>query len=93
MMDRGVEVFFSGMVQGVGFRFTARSLAVKYKIRGWVANLPDGRVQLLAEGAQENLDSFLGDLKVRFDRQIVDLRLQEVEPCADYKNFQIKITI
>lgn len=62
MDDRNIKrvhVFYSGHVQGVGFRYTARSLAKGYEITGWVRNLPDGRVELVAEGPESELVSFL----------------------------------
>jgi len=90
--SRGVEVFFSGQVQGVGFRFTARDLAVRYKIKGSVMNLPDGRVELLAEGRQEDLDDFFHDLKDEFKSYIEDYIFQEKEASGDYKDFQIKFS-
>ena len=48
-----------GIVQGVGFRFTVRSLATMHGIGGWVANLPDGSVQIEATGAKDQLDAFV----------------------------------
>ncbi len=57
-MER-VVVFYSGRVQGVGFRATARQLACGYDVTGTVRNLPDGRVELIAEGAKPELKSFL----------------------------------
>src|SRR5688572_25537300 len=49
------QVFYSGRVQGVGFRYTAKQLAAGFDVTGWVRNLPDGRVELLviAEEAEE----------------------------------------
>ena len=44
------EVYFSGRVQGVGFRYTVRMVASRFAVTGFVKNLPDGRVQLVAEG-------------------------------------------
>ena len=44
------RVYFSGRVQGVGFRFTCQSLARGFEVAGYVRNLPDGRVELVAEG-------------------------------------------
>lgn len=88
--SRRVEVFFSGMVQGVGFRFSARNLAAKHRIKGWVMNLSDGRVKLSAEGSGEDLDNFLHDLRDEFKRYIVDYMFQEKEAIGDYKDFQIK---
>src|SRR5207302_300055 len=59
-------VFFSGRVQGVGFRATAASLARDYPVTGWVKNLSDGRVQLLAEGPEEAVRAFLHDVRAPF---------------------------
>ena len=45
------EVYYSGRVQGVGFRYTVRSLASRMAVTGFVKNLPDGRVHLVVEGS------------------------------------------
>jgi len=57
-MER-VTVLYSGRVQGVGFRATVRYLACGYDVTGTVRNLPDGRVELIAEGARAELKAFL----------------------------------
>ncbi len=57
-MER-VMVFYSGRVQGVGFRVTARQIACGYEVTGSVRNLADGRVELIAEGARAELEAFL----------------------------------
>ena len=54
------RVLFSGRVQGVGFRATCRWLAGGFDIVGYVRNLPDGRVELLAQGDAAEIDRFLG---------------------------------
>jgi acylphosphatase len=54
-----MSVFFSGNVQGVGFRFTTLNLSRRFAVNGFVRNLPDGRVELQAEGAREELAAFL----------------------------------
>ena len=51
-------IFYSGHVQGVGFRYTAKSVAAGFEISGIVRNLSDGRVELIAEGAREELEAF-----------------------------------
>jgi acylphosphatase len=57
-MER-VTVFYSGRVQGVGFRATVRRIACGYDVTGTVRNLPDGRVELVAEGMRAELKAFL----------------------------------
>jgi len=55
---RRMSVFFSGRVQGVGFRYTTKTVATGFEITGIVKNLPDGRVELVAEGSHAELDAF-----------------------------------
>lgn len=52
-------VFYSGRVQGVGFRYTCRSLAMEFAVTGYVKNLTDGRVELAAEGGCAEIEAFL----------------------------------
>ena len=58
MERRRLTVFYSGRVQGVGFRYTVKSLARGFEITGTVRNQPDGRVELIAEGARSELEDF-----------------------------------
>jgi len=55
---RRMLVFFSGRVQGVGFRYTAKTVATGFEITGAIKNLADGRVELVAEGSHAELDAF-----------------------------------
>lgn len=58
-MNRGrLQVYYSGNVQGVGFRYSVRTLASGFDVTGTVRNLTDGRVELLAEGSREELKAF-----------------------------------
>ena len=54
-----VNVHYSGRVQGVGFRYIVKSLVPGYEVLGTVKNLPDGRVEMVAEGQQVELEDFL----------------------------------
>jgi acylphosphatase len=54
-----LTVLFSGHVQGVGFRYTAKTVATGFEVAGTIRNLADGRVELVAEGARGELDAFL----------------------------------
>jgi acylphosphatase len=53
-----LHIFYSGRVQGVGFRFTAKMLARGFEVTGVVRNLADGRVELVAEGERAELEAF-----------------------------------
>ena len=58
-MRKRVEVFYSGRVQGVGFRYSVREIAMGFEIAGHVRNLDDGRVELVGEGDEKELHEFL----------------------------------
>ena len=58
-------VFFSGHVQGVGFRFTVSQIAKEFEVTGTVANLADGRVQLEAEGKPDDIAAFVSSIEER----------------------------
>ena len=53
-----LQVYFSGHVQGVGFRYTVQRLALGFDVTGWVKNLSDGRVEILIEGERGELEAF-----------------------------------
>lgn len=58
------NVFYSGRVQGVGFRYETKQLAAGFEVTGWVRNLTDGRVELLViSHDEEELDAFLEELQ------------------------------
>ena len=60
---KGLHAFVSGVVQGVGYRAFARARARELGLRGFVRNLPDGRVEVYAEGDEESLNRFLDHLR------------------------------
>ena len=53
-----MTVIYTGRVQGVGFRYTTKTVATGFEVVGTVRNLPDGRVELVAEGSRDELESF-----------------------------------
>ncbi|HTL71110.1 MAG TPA: acylphosphatase [Candidatus Eisenbacteria bacterium] len=57
------HVYYSGRVQGVGFRFTAERFALDLGLTGWVKNLPDGRVEVVCEGPRDRIEAFLEKIK------------------------------
>jgi len=58
MSRRRLHILYSGQVQGVGFRYQARQVSAGYEVTGRVRNLPDGRVELVAEGEEAELNAF-----------------------------------
>jgi acylphosphatase len=80
----------SGNVQGVGFRYFARDIAARYDLRGWVRNLPDGRVEFIAEGTKGLLTEFLKDMK-RGPKSghVADLQIDWGNYTAEFKDFKI----
>ena len=58
-MGKTVQVFYEGRVQGVGFRYGTRRVAAGFDVAGYVRNLPDGRVELVASGEPGEVDEFL----------------------------------
>jgi len=58
-------VHYSGQVQGVGFRYTTRSLARGFEVAGYVQNLPDGRVRVEVEGKEPDVNAFLAAIGER----------------------------
>jgi len=63
-------VFFSGRVQSVGFRYQTLQVAKEFEVSGWVMNLPDGRVQLEAEGRPGEVKDFIAALQERMEGHI-----------------------
>ena len=51
-------VLYSGKVQGVGFRYTVKTVAAGFELTGIIRNRPDGRVELMAEGSRTELGDF-----------------------------------
>ncbi len=84
------ELYYSGHVQGVGFRYSTHRIALRYQVTGFVRNLPDRRVHVVVEGPKEEIDRFLCDLSERmgdFVRNTVEDRLA---PTGEFDSFGIR---
>lgn len=85
-----MTVHYSGQVQGVGFRYTVKTLTPGYEVAGMVRNLPDGRVELVAEGDRSELEALA--LAVResgVGPHIRDERVQWSEVMGNLRGFEI----
>jgi acylphosphatase len=82
-----IHVFFTGKVQNVGFRQTAKQLATEYGLQGWIKNLEDQRVELVAEGTEGNLRGLMDKLRDKFE--IEDTEINEERPRGLDQGFKI----
>jgi acylphosphatase len=83
------HIVFAGRVQGVGFRFTALDIANRYGLTGQVRNLPDGTVEMIAQGPSENVADCIRDIKESFGAYIRETKIKEITPNPQYKAFKI----
>ncbi|MEM4339686.1 MAG: acylphosphatase [Candidatus Nitrosocaldus sp.] len=85
-----VKVFVEGMVQGVGYRYNVKHIAMKHKVKGYVKNLDDGRVEMVGEGDDEPISRFLEDIRIRREPIYVeDMDAKYEEPTWEFKAFKI----
>jgi acylphosphatase len=82
-------VYYSGKVQGVGFRATAADIAKDYPVTGWVKNLPDGRVQLLVEGPEDKVEEFLKAIRTRWKDNIDKAKTEDQTVSGKFKSFDV----
>ncbi len=74
------HILFSGQVQGVGFRYTAHRIARRYNLTGFVRNLPDGDVEMLAQGPEQDIDTCIAEIQDYFAGYIRNTQIEPV-PC------------
>ncbi len=90
MIRKRMQAFFSGTVQGVGFRFTAERLARRFPVTGFVRNLEDGRVEVTAEGEEADLVEFLKAIRESgMKHYIRDIEAHWSDPEDCFKRFTI----
>jgi len=85
------KFIISGLVQGVGFRFFTQRAAARHQVRGYVCNLKDGRVEVLTEGNEKQVEDFKHDLTAGPKFSKVE-HLEEIvlEPSNLYSSFRIE---
>lgn len=88
---RGLHLYLSGRVQGVGFRHFARREAGKLGLVGWVKNLPDGRVEIQVAGDRERLEEY----KQRLDggpsfARVDHIEEHELDHVPDWDGFDVR---
>ena len=83
-------VYYTGRVQGVGFRYQSMQVAKGFEVTGWVQNLPDGRVLLEVEGGVDEVRAFLAAVQERLDGYIRKTELTEARRAAQFLGFGIR---
>jgi acylphosphatase len=89
MNTTAFHVHYSGRVQGVGFRYTTAEIARQFRVSGWVRNLFDGRVELLAEGEPAEVAGFLTAVGERFRGHIHAEDRAPATPTGGHDGFRI----
>ncbi|MCM8792085.1 MAG: acylphosphatase [Candidatus Omnitrophica bacterium] len=89
-MFKRIHVFYTGRVQGVGFRYTVQGIAEDLDVKGWVRNLRDGRVELIAEQKEEILKEFLERINKYFLSYIKDMQISWQQATEEFKGFEIR---
>lgn len=84
------QVLYRGLVQGVGFRYMACNIAQRYQVQGYVMNMPDRSVQLVVEGAADELDRFLAELAETMSGKIRDTIVELLPASGEFGEFRIE---
>lgn len=85
------EIVITGRVQGVGFRYFTQKKANEFHIKGWVKNSSDDRVELIAQGDETDLNTFIDYLQMGPPLARVDkLSKYKMHDLTDFDNFSVK---
>jgi acylphosphatase len=84
------RVHYQGTVQGVGFRMTAQRIASQYAVTGFVRNLPNGDVEVIVSGEQDEVLRLLGAVAGRMKSYIKTIMVQDL-PVQSFTSFEIRM--
>ena len=84
-----LTVNFRGRVQGVGFRWNVRQESSGFDVAGYVKNLPDGSVEMLAEGEKDEVNRFLASVENRMRGHVTDRTTLERMGDEQFSGFEI----
>lgn len=83
------HVVFRGRVQGVGFRYSARSVAGQYEVTGFVRNQSDGTVEMFIQGSPDQIDACIADIQAEFAGYVRDTQIEPAAFSPRYTDFRI----
>jgi acylphosphatase len=89
-MKKKIHLCYSGRVQGIGFRYAVLDIALNLKVCGWVKNLNDGRVEILAESEEDTLNIFHEQINQHFSRYITDTIVEKLPASGEFRDFQVQ---
>lgn len=84
------KIIFQGKVQGVGFRYTVNNFANQYNIFGYVENLDNGDVSLVADGKEENIDKLIMEMKKYRFSDVKNVDQEIVEDKEKFERFTVR---
>lgn len=84
------HIFFFGRVQGVGFRYTCKSLAERHPVCGWVKNLPDGSVEMIVEGETAAIRIYVDDVQHSTHGRVDDKQITKSDATNKFNGMQIR---
>ncbi len=84
-----IHVFYKGVVQGVGFRYTAQRIAKNLGMCGWVRNCPDSRVEIKVQGLKDSVEGFMAQLEEHFRDNIREKELYYENHLEPFEGFNI----
>ena len=91
MVQKRIHIFVTGRVQGVFFRQSTKVMAIKNNVKGWVRNLDDGRVEIVAEGETQDIDNLAHWCKTGPANSRVDeFELSEENISDEFENFEVR---
>lgn len=91
MSETRLETSFSGHVQGVGFRFTTLDVAARFPaIKGYVRNMPDGRVEVVAEGYSHDVKAFIEAVQQAMAGYIHNVETYQAKATGEFSDFSIR---
>ena len=91
MIQKRIHIFVTGRVQGDFFRQSTRVSAIKNNVNGWIRNLDDGRVEIVAEGEKQNIDNLVNWCKTGPANSRVDeFELLDENYTDEFENFEVR---
>jgi len=84
------RVNFRGRVQGVGFRYTTCRIAQRFEVAGYVRNLPDGSVELVADGEAGVIEAFVAEIHLAFPRSITETVVEDQPAAEPFTDFSVR---